>query len=188
MYAEFLSAITQGQACAMRGGQHYSAEVGLEVYRNNYRGALQDALLSAYPVLEKLVGEAYFKQLARGYIAQHPPTEANLFAYGAHLADWLDTPLVYLPDVARLEWACHLAYYAPDAPYLAAQDLANISPAHFPQLCFVSHPACQLIRSPYPIASIWLAHQQEQDFAINLAQGGQNALVWRQGEIGRAHV
>jgi hypothetical protein len=176
------SAITQGQACAVRVGQHYSAQVGLEVYRNNYRGALQDALQAAYPVLEKLVGADYFRQLARDYIAQHTPTLANLFAYGAHFADWLQarSPLIYLPDVARLEWACHLAYYAPDAPHLTAQALADIRPEQYPHLRFLPHPACQIISSPYPIADIWLAHQQEQDFSLDLTQGAQNALVWRQ--------
>jgi hypothetical protein len=176
------SAITQGQACAVRGGQHYSAQVGLEVYRNNYRGALQDALQAAYPVLEKLVGAAYFQQLARQYIAAHTPTQANLFAYGADFADWLQTdpPLIYLPDVARLEWACHQAYYAPDAAHLAAQELASIHPEHYQLLQLFLHPACQLISSPYPIADIWLAHQQKQDFSLDLAQGAQNALVWRQ--------
>ena len=39
----------------MIGGLGYPLTSALDIYRNNYRGSLQDALVAAYPVVEKIV-------------------------------------------------------------------------------------------------------------------------------------
>ena len=99
---------------------HYPAQRGVEVYRNNYRGNLHDTLAGAYPVMRQLVGEEFFRLLAKRFIEQHPSRSGNLHRYGGEMAEFLThfentQHLAYLPDMARLEWAYHRAYFADDA-------------------------------------------------------------------------
>ena len=50
-------AIVHGEEAPLRIAPHYAsypAAVALEVYRNNYRGNLHDALAGGYPVHDKM--------------------------------------------------------------------------------------------------------------------------------------
>lgn len=184
---DFARAIVQGVAPSSRMAAlyvDYSVEVAIEVYRNNYRGNLHDALADVYPVIEQLVGQDFFRLVTRRFIASHPPQNGNLYHYGGQMADFLATfgpagGLVYLPDVARLEWACHLAYFAEDAAALALADLARLPAERYGELKLHLHPACHLVRSRYPLGAIWHAHQPGGDFRIDLDSGPGNALVSR---------
>ena len=69
---------------------HYTAARGVEVYRNNYRGNLHDTLASAYPVIRQLVGEQFFRLLAKHYIEHHPSHSGNLHCYGSEMAKFPD--------------------------------------------------------------------------------------------------
>lgn len=175
--ANFAASIVRGETASahLRGGAAYSLATGIDVYRNNYRGNLQDALAGAYPVIGQLVGSEFFRMLARQFIAQHPSRSGNLYHYGTELADFLKRfapaqELVYLPDIAALEWACHCAYFAADAARLDLSSLAQVPQRHYPHLVLRLHPACRIVRSPYPIAAIWQAHQAGavRDFHIDL--------------------
>jgi len=68
-------------------GNHsnYPVDVAIEIYRNNYRGNLHDALAGAYPVIKQLVGDEFFRFLARKYIEKYPSRSANLHQYGEEL-------------------------------------------------------------------------------------------------------
>lgn len=170
--------------------RHYSAAVAIEVYRNNYRGNLHDALVGAYPVIGQLVGQDFFRRITRQFIAQHAPRSGNLHHYGAEMADFVAAfdpaqELVYLPDVAELEWVCHRAYFAGDAATLDIARLAEIAPGQYADLILHTHPSCHLVRSGYPVASIWHAHQPgaNSDFHIDLDSGSSNALVSRKDDV-----
>jgi Putative DNA-binding domain len=138
----------------------------------------------------QLVGADFFRQMARQFIARYPSSSANLFDYGAELADVLRAleaikPLPYLPDVAMLEWACHRAYYAADAGLLDIAALGQVNPDDYAALYLHLHPACQLLSSRYPIGSIWQAHQGDiaADFQLDLTTGGGHVLVYRQRNV-----
>ena len=169
---------------------HYPVATALDIYRNNYRGNLQDSLAAAYPVIEQLVGKDFFRLMTREYIAQHPSHSGNLHGYGSQLAAFIAAfapaqGLVYLPDVAALEWAYHCAYYAPDAATLDLSGLAQVAPEHYPDLVLLLHPACQVLRSDLPIAAIWHAHQpgSASDFHIDLDKGASIVLVSRRNDV-----
>lgn len=169
---------------------HYSVATAIDVYRNNYRGNMHDTLAGAYPVIAQLVGEEFFRYLTRHFIAQHPSRSGNLHHYGAEMADFAASfepagTLPYLPDVAALEWACHRAYFAEDAPTLDIARLAQIPPEQYPELILRTHPSCHLLRSGYPVVTIWRAHQPgaELDFQIDLDSGASLALVGRRNDI-----
>jgi hypothetical protein len=175
--------------------RNYSVDVAVEVYRNNYRGNLHDALAGAYPVIEQLVGRDFFRHITRQFITKHTSRSGNLHHYGAEMADFVATfepaqGLVYLPDVAALEWACHCAYFAddgiaPDIGQTFIAKLAQIPPGQYPDLILYAHPSCHLVRSSYPVASIWHAHQPGalSDFHIDLDSGFSNALVSRNDDV-----
>jgi hypothetical protein len=189
IFADFAAAITQGAPCLaeMQAANHYDVNVGLAVYRNNYRGNLHDALAGAYPVIVQLVGAEFFRRLVRDFITASPSRSGNLFDYGAplniFLHDYAPTQrLAYLPDVAALEWACHRAYLADDASSLNLAELAAVHPEDYARLHLQLHPACFLIRSTHPVAAIWQAHQSTlaADFSLDLTQGGGALLLTRQ--------
>jgi hypothetical protein len=164
----------------------YSADVAVDVYRNNYHENLQDALAGAYPVIKQLVGDDFFRTMAREFIQHHPSCSGNLHHYGAELANFVATfsparELAYLADVAQLEWACHVAYFAPDEESHVLSKLAEISTEQYANVIFQTHLASQIICSAYPIVKIWHAHQPrvEPNFQIDLEQGGDCVLVSR---------
>lgn len=163
---------------------------GLQVYQANGAALAERALAAAYPVMAQLIGEDSFAPLARHIWRQQPPRRGDIAAWGEALADFLAaSPQLaadpYLADVARVEWALHLAGTAADV----ATDLASLA------LLITGEPDClrlQLatgvacVASPWPVVSLVLAHQQPDgdlaDAAQKLQQGvAETALVWRQG-------
>jgi len=189
----FAQTIVQGNEPSSQFDKHYendSLSTAIDIYRNNYRGNLLDALAGAYPVIKKLVGDDFFRLLALKFIEQYPSLSANLHHYGTELAAFLATfqpaqELVYLPDVAALEWACHVAYFVKDESLFDLNSLSQFSPEQYPHLIFRLHPAVHLVRSTYPINSIWQAHQKyaASNFHIDLYSGPCIALVSRKADI-----
>src|SRR5690349_19822275 len=53
------------------------------VYRRNVLANLHDALAAAYPVVRRLVGEAFFREAARQFTQAHPSTSGDLHAFGS---------------------------------------------------------------------------------------------------------
>jgi len=164
------------------------AQGGLDVYRNNvfqnYLGALRDT----YPVVLRLIGDDFFTQTARDYVRATPSSSGDIHDYGAEFGDFLRnypgaSELVYLPDVAKLEWAVHRSYHATDADALDISQLAHVPDETLPALRFDLHPSCRLIASRWPVLTIWRANQADADgsAAINLDHGGEQILVMRPG-------
>ncbi|EZP34798.1 DUF692 family multinuclear iron-containing protein [Janthinobacterium lividum] len=135
------------------------------LYRGNLSATWRRTLGHAYPVVLALVGEAFFGGLACAYGRQMPSDSADLNQFGERFADFLATfppvaDLPYLPDMARLEWAVHLAHYAADAQGLAPDALAALHPDQLEARCFTLHPACALLASNWQVAALWWAHQE----------------------------
>lgn len=190
---EFDDAIRQNGGMAGIVCPNYPAETAMGIYRNNYRGNLRGALALAYPVILQIVGEAYFGMAAIRYIEAHPSKSGNLHDYGAELRTFLDSfpqALPYLADMAKLEWACHRAYFAADEKPFDIAALGRIEPENWARLRFILHPACQVVRSRFPIAAIWQAHQpgMPEEFHVDLDGGPQNALVSRKNGVVRVRI
>jgi hypothetical protein len=165
-----------------------SAAQRLQIYRNNLFESLTQALAAVYPVVAQLVGEAYFRQVARRFIADHPLTSGNLHAFGLELPGVLTAlpsaaDLPYLADVAALEWAWHEVYHEAGCVPLQPAQLGEVPAAQQMDLGLQLAPAARLIASPYPILHIWQAHQRHgsgaDEFAISLDEGGVRLLVLR---------
>ena len=136
------------------------------VYRNNVTSGLTEVLQMGFPVLQKLLGEAYFKALAVSFLRETPPTSRIMMLYGAAMPGFLENfpPLAHLPylaDVARLEQALRCSYHAADAPPIDAARLSALSPEAFMAARLELAPALQLIWSDWPVYSIWAFNCRE---------------------------
>lgn len=156
----------------------------LRVHRGNMRGARHQALANVYPVLRQIVGLRCFTSLAREFDG----LASNLNFYGRDFSAWLKAKLKrheelaalpYLPDLARLEWLLHAAYYASDVPVpeMDSFRLAMDSPANW-RLRF--SPSLSLLASPWPVVTIWCSHREGEP-AAELPLQDCYAVVWRQG-------
>ena len=86
-----------------------------------------------------------------------------------------------MPDVARLEWACHEVFFSEDHLPLESDRLAGVTENQLGKLKFHLHSATRLIGSPFPVHQIWETNQEgfSGDQAVNLDQGGVFLLVRR---------
>ena len=136
----------------------------VELYRRNLRAHWRAALASAYPVLLALVGDSYFDALSLAYAGAHPSQSGDLNRFGASLPAFIearehDPRFRYFADVARLEWAVHVAWFAADVAVFTPQAWNETGSEALLDARLAVHPACASIVSPYAIADIWLAHQ-----------------------------
>jgi hypothetical protein len=163
-----------------------SAEARLAIYRHHVAATLTDTLRATYPVVCRLVGDGFFAYAVDRFVAEAPPTSPCLVEYGEALPAFLASfeacrTLVYLPDVARLEWAMSRAAHADDAPPLDARALAGMPADVRARLRLAFHPSVALIDSPWPIDALWRANQPDADphETVDLDAGGARLEVRR---------
>lgn len=161
----------------------------LEIYRNNIAHNYREALRDVYPVVERLVGEEFFRFAADRYIPCHPSCQGNLHGFGGKFAAFLQefppaAGLPYLGDVARLEWNWHESFHAADGSALALDRLMTVAEAALPSLHFQLHPSCRLLASPFPVDRIWAANQPDaaQGVTVDLNAGAVRLLIRRRGD------
>jgi hypothetical protein len=137
-----------------------------DVYRNNVASSLIDALADTFAVVQALVGEEFFRAMARVFVLDSPPTSPLLVRFGEAYPDFIAgfapaQSLPYLADLARLEWARVQAYHAADAPTITHDALAQAmrQPERVSDSVVNLHPSLQLLRSGYAVVSLWAAHQ-----------------------------
>jgi len=155
------------------------------VYRNNFYASLIDVLAGRYAVVQRLVGEEFFRAMAKVYVEQEPPRSAMILAYGSGFADFLagfppvaDVP--YLPDIARLEWARHTAYHAADASPLRAEDFAAIPAEQVAALTLTLHPSLSVVASQFPVVSIWETNMFDEEVRpVGADPGAEAAMILR---------
>jgi hypothetical protein len=134
------------------------------VYRNNVHMGLVAALEERFPICRALVGEEFFRAMARIFVVQQLPTSPVLLDYGdelpAFIASFAPAATVpYLADMARLEVLWTQAWSAAEAPALPAPALATLPPEQLLGSTLSVHPASRLLCSEHPVASLWQAHQ-----------------------------
>lgn len=174
-------------------GDKASAERHLAIYRNSVFANWAKALAGAFPVVERLVGEAFFREAARQYALVQPSRSGDLNALGATFADFLgDYPyareLPYLPDVARLEWAWHESQMAADGGGLDFAALGEVPAEEQADIRFRLQPAARIVESDYPILALWEANQEERDGTPDRLEGPDRVLVSREGTAGRLEL
>ncbi|OBT12905.1 DUF2063 domain-containing protein [Vibrio sp. UCD-FRSSP16_10] len=93
---------------------HFSAELRMQIYRNNVIHNFTDVLKAMYPNTLALIGDECFEQIARQHVITTPSLTGNVSYYGQGFDKTiLLFPKVidiapYLTEVARFEAACDL--------------------------------------------------------------------------------
>lgn len=154
------------------------------VYRNNVQHSLTRALAARFPVIEQLVGAAFFTAMARIFIAAQPPANPVLLHWGEAFPAFLDQfpPVGHLPflgDVARLEYSRGRACHAADAAPVTNDALRVPDPA---TLRLVLHPSVTLFASHHPAVQIWQSHQPNATRGA-LQAGPDQALIAREPDF-----
>lgn len=120
------------------------------------------ALAITYPTVQALLGEQAFAVLSRRFHQAHPHHLADWGEWGEALPEWLAAQaelveLPYLPDVARLDWSCHVSERAADARIDVAS--MGLAAAQAPErLRLRLAPDVRMLSSTHPVVPIWRAH------------------------------
>ncbi len=135
----------------------------LRPYQGHVRVLAADVLSQAYPTLKALLGDEPWPHVAQAYWQQQAPTQGQLHLWGqsfaawvANRSEWADWP--FLADMAKLDWAIHESLLAESVEFNAATlGLLGQSQAEFLRLKL--KPSLRVINSPWPVLSLYLAHQ-----------------------------
>lgn len=159
------------------------------IHRNNVVVALVEALAGTFDALRAVIGAAAFADMARDYVAAHPPRSPLLLEHGEGLADWLEACALppswqHLPDLARLEQARLRAYHAADAEPVSRQLLGQRlgDPAALPGSRLHLHPSVRLVRSRHAVVSLWAAHQAGTELGAVELDAPEAVLVLREDD------
>lgn len=167
------------------------------VYRNNSAVSLVDALADSYPVVQALVGDEFFRPMAKVFVERHLPKSPVLLEYGAEFADFIATfppaaELVFLGDVARVERAWSEAYHAVDAKPLEIAALGEIDENMLAEAQFRLHPSVRLVASDHPAVSIWQGHNADgaarEDVLRAVIQQPEKGMIMRPTVDVKAHI
>lgn len=132
----------------------------LNVYRQSVIGFHQNALRLAYPVINRIVGQDYFDQLAWHHYQRVGMNVASLNQYGHDFAESLHSLLStrqelaefnYLPNLAQLEWLMQQSYYARDSQAFNYAKLSNKAPD---EVYLHLQPSIKLISSIWPLREL----------------------------------
>jgi len=166
-------------------GDTISAAARLRIHRHHVRQSLVGALAATFPTVQAIVGEAYFRTLAEGFILRELPGQPVLAEYGAGFPVFVSgygpaAALPYLADMAQLDWALNLAFHAPQENRLTASGLADLPAERLFDLKPALAAGSTLLRSAYPIDRIWAASQPGATVGtVSLEEGPASVLVLR---------
>lgn len=157
-------------AAAIRSGGAPDRARRFAVHRNNVVVGLIDALVDTFPVTRALVGDEFFRAMARERVFADPPRSPVLIDYAHGFPAFIGTfapaaSVPYLVDVARLEALRVRAWHAADAPPLPEDRFRELlaDPQQLAAARLELHPACHWLRSGHAAYSIWQAHQGLDD-------------------------
>ena len=165
-----------------------AGQPGFAVYRNTVMSGCVDALAANYPTVLQLVGDAFFRDLARAFVHHAPPRDGVLARYGEGFAGFVEktaaTDLAYLPEVAELDRCWTEAHLAADAPVLSPAAFVGLAAEHVERWRLVLHPAARWRSFPSrPAFTIWRRHRERLAIADELDWRGESALLVRPGAV-----
>ncbi len=152
---------------------HFDADQLLQIYRNNFVLSLTEALEVTFPVLQVMVGDEFFAQLAKAFIRTVPMSNAAVAQFGEALPDFmLDLEqlkeMPYLADLARFEWAYSVRINRiPTTEPFPYQGLSEVSEDDYERIHFAVNPNITLFQSSWAIIELfrrlknWLERQAE---------------------------
>lgn len=155
------------------------------VYRNNVYVSLVDALVAGFPKTHELVGDAFFRAMARGYAAERLPKTPILAFYGDDFGSFIRgfqpaEGVPYLGDIADLKFARRQALHAPETAPLETTTVDPVTAIHLPRMGLRLHPSLTVLSSSYPQYDIW--RRLTDTPGHPLSESGQDVVVGRRAE------
>ncbi|HWK94956.1 MAG TPA: DNA-binding domain-containing protein [Pseudolabrys sp.] len=154
------------------------------VYRNNVIVGLSEAMRAQFPATEKIVGTEFFAALAQVYVSSEPPRSPVMMNYGERFPGFIErfepaAEIPYLADVARLEFARTQAYHAADAAPLDADAWQHVEADTLADLRVILHPSLRIVRSAFPVVTIWSMNSGGMEPASIEDCGPEDAVIAR---------
>lgn len=157
----------------VKGHSNAEKEARFNVYRNNVFVSLMDSLADIFPVTQTLVGEDFFRVMAREYIIFNPPKTPVISDYGDNFADFVRhfepaKTVPFLAGLAALEFNLLALTNAQECKTLEyAQVSEAFNNASDPEkLRLHLPPTTQILVSPFAIGSIYLAHKGTDNHSL----------------------
>lgn len=181
---QFLDAVLHQYDALDFAQEQHQQRIG--IYQNNAFTAVADYLMQVYPAMCGVVGEPFFRKMAKEFLKLTPPQKGNINLYGKKFkqAVWAFPELddmAYLPDLMRYEWALHQSYFA--------ETEVSLQPSEYSQDDLLSLPIrlknnVHLVKSEFPIYEI---HRQSLpdysgEVSINLNQSKDKLIVFKRGQ------
>jgi putative DNA-binding protein len=141
-------------------------------------------LATRFPAVRRLVGFHSFANIARRFISSEPPGVPIPLRHGENFSRFLRSQgnaasIEYVADIAELEMACNRARYAADIRPLDAKVLSSLRAAQLNGLRLSLHPSVFLVRSRFPIVSVWERNRSAGDRGMIERWRAEEALVAR---------
>ena len=140
--------------------QSTSSRARFGIYRNNVIVSLCDALEATFPRTRAAIGATNFRNIARVFVTETPPTSPLMFHYGdtfpAFLAQFPPLKkLGYPQDLARIEYLMCQSYHAAEHDRPDWEAISQISDTEFLNSTCLLGPEVFVVSSPYPIFDLW---------------------------------
>lgn len=159
----------------------------LQVYQNNILASLTESLQAVYPIVERLVGEEFFRYMSEEYIVLNPSRSGDLHAYGKNFPEFLShfapaQTVPYLPEVAQLEWGYHEVFHAAHHDSMDIKRLQDLPAEKYELIKFQLHPASRLFAFNFPVSYICeiCANENNSNENITLPGRGEKILLMRE--------
>ena len=162
---------------------------GLDIYRNNYRAQLHDALADTYKHLHLWLGEASFTRAADAHIDRSQPRSWTLDHYGQDFSVTLSGLFPNDPEIvelALLDLAMANAFVAADAEPVAIEGVGAVD---WQAVRFRLVPSLSLSQATTNAAQIWdaLEHDVTPPVPVLLMEP-HGYVVWRSNLVPRFRV
>ncbi len=167
----------------------------LAVYRNGFYKACIDALIANFPVCVKFLGDDYFKQAARAYVARFPPQQGTLVGYGAQFGalvrqlpehnpeKWQAMPAA-TADIVNLDNAWLQSLMSANSQAVLDPEQVRILAEQGKDIAMETlrlNPSVQLCVTEYQVFDLWVAlktgSEMKQQFSVAAIPG--NVMFWR---------
>lgn len=185
-FAKALHYQALGEDCDIASDE-FTADERMQIYRNNFIVSLSEVLSATYPMVEALLGEECFEQMARQHVLTYPLEEGNVAHYGEGFQDTIMqfsqviAQAPYSPEVARFEWHIDLARQAQYEQSNASElkplaALGEVSEEQQPALVLHLKKGCRSFDSSYAVFDLLSAIQTGQFEQLNINQLQQGVI------------
>lgn len=188
LQAHFARAMIDGAAPALLpwiGTRGIEPAARLQIYRNAILATQVASLVTTFPAVERMLGTDCFDGWATRYAAWHGSHSGNLQNLGDDFAEYLEAQpelasLVWLGDLARLDWLRQCTILAADADPLDAASLSSALLAAGDDPLLHLLPCVHTVVASFPVLDLWRYCESPEAQAVDLGGGAQAVLLWRE--------